>query len=819
MRNSNFSLSLLVLTGLTPLAYAATVYVAPNGNDANSGAPDKPVATLSRGRDLLRGANGEKKLVVRAGTYFQVAPLQLTGEDAGLQIVGENRPVISGGREIKGWTKADGNLWKAPVAAGWDFRMMRAGDEPQILARTPNFDAAHPTTGGWKLVAKPAMETVGAFGASLGRIHTPGDWMEWKINVPAAGDYALWFYYGAENKPFGNESMAGRTQMQIDGGAPLVLQGLPDTKGWGDLQWSKTAVLPLTQGEHILRWTNVKGGGLTFDAFALSDDANWTPQGRDLKSAVGKNLIVVQAEAFSKAQSKEMSQPEEVAPAFTDHFTFKPGDITAYPRSTDPQIHIFPAWGWVSTILQVDKIDTAKNEVWVKRNSSASQELRVGNRYYVANIFEGLDSPGEFWHDKKNNTVYWWPKTPEDVKKLTVAPVANRLIEITGAEKVSIKGFEFRDTNYSLDVGVYDPQDTTINLSNAKNCVIENNRFIGVGGYAARLENKSAGNEFVGNEVGYAGQGGVIMVGDNATQPKNTLIAGNWMHHLGQVYKHVAGAYCTTASGTKVSHNRFEFLPRYAISFKAYNATAGSHDCIAEYNEILQTNLETNDTGAIEMLGRDKANSGNVFQYNKILDVVGLKAMPDGTFASPFMTWGIYLDDYSSGTTIRGNLVARHEWGGASIHGGQNNVVENNIFVNGGVHQMWYDPIDDFCINNRFTKNILVYKAPDADLIKQTRRPPQQTMSLSDANLFWHTQGADFFRDKKLTPLGNLAQWQAGGFDQNSIVADPLFVDAAHDDYRLKPASPALNLGFTPLPFDKMGLNGYERAWKIPAVK
>src|SRR5207247_2217960 len=137
-----------------------------------------------------------------------------------------------------------------------------------------------------------------------------------------------------------------------------------------------------------------------------------TPQGTNLKAPAGKNLIVVQAEAFSKAQSKEMAKPEEVWPAYLDHFTFKAGDVPRFPRSPDAQIHIFPAWGWVNAILPVDRVDYDKNELWVKKTKSASQELRVGIRYFVANIFEGLDAPGEWWLDKKSATVYWWPKNP-----------------------------------------------------------------------------------------------------------------------------------------------------------------------------------------------------------------------------------------------------------------------------------------------------------------------------------------------------------------------------------------------------------------------
>ena len=36
-------------------------------------------------------------------------------------------------------------------------------------------------------------------------------------------------------------------------------------------------------------------------------------------------------------------------------------------------------------------------------------------------------------------------------------------------------------------------------------------------------------------------------------------------------------------------------------------------------------------------------------------------------------------------------------------------------------------------------------------------------------------------------------------------MADPLFVDPSKDDYRLKPESPAMKLGFKPIPVQKIG--------------
>ena len=48
-------------------------------------------------------------------------------------------------------------------------------------------------------------------------------------------------------------------------------------------------------------------------------------------------------------------------------------------------------------------------------------------------------------------------------------------------------------------------------------------------------------------------------------------------------------------------------------------------------------------------------------------------------------------------------------------------------------------------------------------------------------------------------------KWREMGFDEHSIVGDPLFVDPGKGDYRLRAESPALKLGFKPIPFERIG--------------
>ena len=68
-----------------------------------------------------------------------------------------------------------------------------------------------------------------------------------------------------------------------------------------------------------------------------------------------------------------------------------------------------------------------------------------------------------------------------------------------------------------------------------------------------------------------------------------------------------------------------------------------------------------------------------------------------------------------------------------------------------------------------------------------------------DYNVFSGT--AEFSRSAK-----NFKEWQKLGFDKHSVLADPMFVDPANGDYRVKAGSPALKLGFKNFDVSAAGL-------------
>jgi len=575
----------------------------------------------------------------------------------------------------------------------------------------------------------------------------------------------------------------------------------------------------------------VLSGGVPIRGWKQRTDGKWAapvPAGLDFR------LLRVGEKWATRARypNYDSKNPHTGGWLFADGITPAPapGQPTTYmryrgtlPAIADPdgsEIHVFIAWGWVNAIVPVGRIDPAQGRIDFA-GKGASQDVRPGNRFFIENVREALDAPGEWFLDKQRNEVLYLPDAPGFPNLPTVAARLDCLIRCVGdaatnrfVEHVRFEGFHFTDTSYSLTDDYYSPQDACIQMSGTRNCEVRHCEFTWCGGYALKLSNRSAACVFAENRLHHLGQGGVIFVGGTATQAHHCTIAANDMDHLGLIYKHVAGVYVASGSDNYIAHNRITDVPRYAISLKSQGEDNLAHRNVVEFNDIRRVNLETSDTGAIESLGYEKRDSGNVIRHNLILDVVGMATTPEGKFESPHFSWGIYMDDFSSGTSIFGNIVARYPTGGVCIHGGQNNIVANNIFIDGRDRQVHLHPESAFMTGNTFVHNIVSYARPQAELFylfQAWKKNQPGRFSECNYNLYW-AGGADLKTlATKNTPNGPFSAWLAAGFDTQSAVADPKFLDAANDDYRLAPDSPAFALGFKAIPVELIGPPGWQQ--------
>ena len=101
-----------------------------------------------------------------------------------------------------------------------------------------------------------------------------------------------------------------------------------------------------------------------------------------------------------------------------------------------------------------------------------------------------------------------------------------------------------------------------------------------------------------------------------------------------------------------------------------------------------------------------------------------------------------------------------------------------------------------FSRGNRFCRNIIV--GCKGTILHKWTSWSDRVVAQSDDNLFFNSPDAAAYLDSR----------RAMGFEAHSIIADPLFVDPAHGDYRLQPGSPALRLGFQPIDFGRIGPSG-----------
>ncbi|MHC4700518.1 MAG: right-handed parallel beta-helix repeat-containing protein [Planctomycetota bacterium] len=131
-------------------------YVSPTGNDTNRGTTvDRPFATIERAREAIRqqkkaGPLEEPVTVyLRGGLHHLDESVVFTPKDSGTTqfpvtyTAYENeKPVITGGRTITGWTKHEGNVWKTELPevrqGKWRFRQLYVNGQLRRRARIPN---------------------------------------------------------------------------------------------------------------------------------------------------------------------------------------------------------------------------------------------------------------------------------------------------------------------------------------------------------------------------------------------------------------------------------------------------------------------------------------------------------------------------------------------------------------------------------------------------------------------------------------------------------------------------------------------------------
>ncbi len=458
----------------------------------------------------------------------------------------------------------------------------------------------------------------------------------------------------------------------------------------------------------------------------------------------------------------------------------------------------------------------------------------------VENIFEELDAPGEWFHDAKKNALYFLPPAGLDIASVEVVRLRH-LVEFQGSQSapvrhITLKGFVFRhaartfmDTKEPLlrsDWAIY--RGGAVVLAGTEDVSILDSEFDQVGGNAVFVNNYNRRALIKGCHIHDAGASGVCFVGDPAAvrnplfeygqsqdlalidrtpgpktdnYPAQSAVEDCLIHGIGRVERQPAGVQISMAQGIAVRDTSIYDCARAGINIS--EGTWGGH--LVERCDVFETVLETHDHGSFNSWGRDRFWTSNhrgvsqpaVDQDPKLpyLDAVKPTVLRDSRWRCDH-GWDIDLDDGSSHYEIYNNLMLH---GGLKFREGFGRKAYNNVIVNNGFHpHVWFERCD-----STFTGNIAMKSHADIGM------PKGWTVGI-DRNFY--------------TSTAILASARGKGGDANSAAGDPMFVDPASGDFRVKDGSPALALGFKNFPMDQFGvkkpsLKAIARTPEIPAVQ
>lgn len=524
-----------------------------------------------------------------------------------------------------------------------------------------------------------------------------------------------------------------------------------------------------------------------------------------------------------------------------DAFIYKPDTFhNRWSKPTEVEVIYWANIGGWRSMVPIKTIDEEKRIITLAHSGWQFDvpgwympvTFTQNNRFYVENAIEELTEPGEWCLDSEEGVLYFMPPNGTIEGHEVVVPILDNIIDMQETSWITISGFTFTETtdgdNFHHEgvegAGAMYPRPgwrycgDAVHLKGAEHCRIENNYFDSVGGNAVYLESYNARNVISGNEISGAGANGVCLLGTKIKHPIFNRVTDNYIHHSGTINKYTAGIFTGMSDGNIISHNRIEHLPHHGINLS--NSPYGRN--FVEYNDIRWVDEEVADSTAINCWMEDPPDKnvqrcGHVIRFNYISDVYGCEVI-DGKVgrSKMFPSSGIYLDNYTSNCFVYGNIIVRCAHSGVVVHAGKNNLIENNIIIDSPRSITFQDYVsgmeywkqmNGFMTGNHVLRNIFYQSNVDNRLFGLSNWT-DQTIAQSDFNLFFHVNDNNYVIDDNSNPSKSkitYEEWKHLGYDTNSAIIDPLFVDPKSDDYRLKPESPAFELGFNIIDVSKIG--------------
>ena len=464
-------------------------------------------------------------------------------------------------------------------------------------------------------------------------------------------------------------------------------------------------------------------------------------------------------------------------------FTYSGDHPSRWAGIADLWIEGYWCFDWASETIRVKSVDPSSRQIALAKQHVYG--LGSGNpaprRFRAVNLLEELDEAGEYYIDRNEKALYFWPPATLDGAEIVLSLQTEPLLTLSGASHVMFSGLTV-EYCAGTAIDVKDGAGVTV-----AGCTIRNagQRGVNIDG--------GTGHTVLSCDIHHNGTGGIeIKGGDRKTlAPSGHRVVNNHIYRVSERMRTAAYNIRMNGVGIYVAHNEINDAPHQAIG-------VGGNDHVFEFNDIHHVSMESDDCGAFYM-GRNPSHRGISIRYNYWHEI-GSK-MAHGSCA-------IYFDDGDGGQTVHGNVFYKASggnFGAVFNHGGHDNIVTNNIFIECDQaigSAPWGDARwKEWLEGDLWTK----WLREDVDITK-----PPYTERYPDLRGFYEPQGLrlNHADNNVAVKCKNFVEgnWMVG----QSLVTmeDPGFADREGGNFALKADAQVYQWlpDFEPIPFGKIGL-------------
>ena len=360
-----------------------------------------------------------------------------------------------------------------------------------------------------------------------------------------------------------------------------------------------------------------------------------------------------QGQESSTSNHAKMEGWEELRNPETTIFTVDENTaerLNSYKALEDVWLWTALMYEWADTTVPLKSFDYEKKEVepaYVSKYGAVG-----GSSYYIFNVLEELDSPGEWYLDRDCGILYIYPPEKMEKAEIVLSLSTEDLITVEGAEYICLEGLSVKGTRG--DGIVIKSNNVTVS-----DCFISelSGNGVAVDGY---------NNTVSDCELSHIGATAVDIKGGDFKDLRsgNNRVENCVIHDFSEVSITEGQGVRLFGVGNICAHNELYNGPQQAIFY-------GGNNNIIEYNDIHNVALLSTDSSAV-YTGRRWDEVGTVIRYNAIYNIG----------SGDFSPHGIYLDDGASGQIIYGNIIINCKGNGFMIGGGRNHNIYNNILIN-----------------------------------------------------------------------------------------------------------------------------------------